>query len=263
MEQVIMNFIVNARDAMPQGGRIVIKTSLRDVTRGMPDVPPYVPAGAYVVMTISDTGVGIPKEVLDKIYEPFFTTKERGKGTGLGLSMVYGVVKEHKGYISVQSELNQGTAFTVYLPAARIEVKEDRAHKLPSVSGTETVLVVDDEQDILQAIQDALTSHGYKVFAVGDPITGAGIFKKLAGEIDLVITDIVMPGLNGKELIGQIKAVNPDVKVLAISGYTKYVAPKDEIGEINGFLQKPFESYYLLSVVRRILDARPHDLIRN
>jgi CheY-like chemotaxis protein len=214
-------------------------------------------------MTISDTGVGIPKEVLDKIYEPFFTTKERGKGTGLGLSMVYGVVKEHKGYISVQSELNQGTAFTVYLPAARIEVKEDRAHKLPSVSGTETVLVVDDEQDILQAIQDALTSHGYKVFAVGDPITGAGIFKKLAGEIDLVITDIVMPGLNGKELIGQIKAVNPDVKVLAISGYTKYVAPKDEIGEINGFLQKPFESYYLLSVVRRILDARPHDLILN
>ena len=263
MEQVIMNFIVNARDAMPQGGRIVIKTGLRDVTRGMPEVPPYVPAGAYVVMSVSDTGVGIPKELLDKIYEPFFTTKERGKGTGLGLSMVYGVVKEHKGYISVQSEVNQGTMFTVYLPAAHIEVKEDRNRNLPSVSGSETVLVVDDEQDILHAIQDALTSHGYKVFAVGEPLAATGIFKKLAGEIDLVITDIVMPGLNGKELIGQIKAINPEVKVLAVSGYTKYVAPKDEIGEINGFLQKPFESYYLLSVVRRILDARPHDLIRN
>ncbi len=264
LEQVIMNLIVNARDAMPQGGRITVRTALRIVVKGMIDVPPYVPPGDYVVMSVSDTGIGIPKDILDKIYEPFFTTKERGKGTGLGLSMVYGVVKEHKGFIAVQSEQNRGTVFTVYLPVSQTPVKaygEDQ--QLPALTGTETVLVVDDEQAILHAVQDALSVNGYKVFAVGDALAALGIFKRLANEIDLVITDIVMPGLNGKELIGRIKAVNPDVKVLAISGYTKYVAPKDEIGEINGFLQKPFESYYLLSVVRRILDARPRDLIRN
>ena len=263
MEQVIMNLIVNARDAMPSGGRIVIKTSTREVTKGMPDVPPYLPAGEYVIMTVSDTGLGIPRDVMGKIFEPFFTTKERGKGTGLGLSMVYGVVKEHKGYISVQSELNRGTAFTVYIPASRAETIIEEKRGQPSVSGSETILVVDDEPDILHAVQDALSSHGYKVFAVGDPAAGISIFKRLSGDIALIITDIVMPRINGKELIGQIKAVNPEVKVLAMSGYTKYVAPKNEIGEINGFLQKPFESYYLLSVVRRILDARPHDLIRN
>ncbi|HUJ19131.1 MAG TPA: ATP-binding protein [Nitrospirota bacterium] len=263
IEQIIMNLVVNARDAMPGGGRIVIKTTSREIVRGMPDVPAYILPGHYVIMTVTDTGTGIPKDIVSKIFEPFFTTKERGKGTGLGLSMVYGVIKEHRGYIMVQSEENRGTVFTIYLPASQAAVVKKEIKQLASVSGSETVLVVDDEPDILHAIQDTLSSHGYKVFAVSDPVSAINIFKKLSSEIDLVITDIVMPRLNGKELVGQIKAMNADVKVLAISGYTKYVAPKDEIGEINGFLQKPFESYYLLTVVRRILDAHPHELIPN
>ncbi len=263
MEQVIMNLIVNARDAMPNGGRIVIKTTDREITNGMPDVPPYVPPGEYVLISVGDTGTGIPRDIINKIFEPFFTTKERGKGTGLGLSMVYGVVKEHKGYIAVHSEQGKGTVFTIYVPASRTTVKTEEKQQMPSVSGSETVLIVDDEPDILHAVQDALTTHGYKVFAVSDPTVALSIFNKLSKETALVITDIVMPKLNGKELISRIKAINPDVKILAISGYTKYVAPKDEIGDINGFLQKPFESYYLLSVVRRILDAQTHDALKN
>ncbi len=263
MEQVIMNLIVNARDAMTNGGRIVIKTTERVVEKGMADVPAYVPPDHYVLLSVSDTGTGIPRDIINKIFEPFFTTKERGRGTGLGLSMVYGVVKEHKGYIAVQSEQGKGTAFSIYIPASRAVAKAEEKQQMPSVSGNETVLVVDDEPDILHAVQDALTTHGYKVFAVSDPAAAISIFNKLSKEIALVITDIVMPKLNGKELISRIKTVNPDVKILAVSGYTKYIAPKDEIGEINGFLQKPFESYYLLSVVRRILDAQSREMLRN
>jgi two-component system cell cycle sensor histidine kinase/response regulator CckA len=263
IEQVLMNLIVNARDAMPNGGKIVLKTTARNITRGMPDIPPYIPEGEYVIVTVTDTGIGIPREVLSKIFEPFFTTKERGKGTGLGLAMVYGVVKEHKGFVTVQSEQYKGSMFTIYLPSAPAAVPSDVQRQLPPVSGHESILVVDDEEDVLQAMQDSLSSHGYKVFAVSDPGSAISIFNKISGDIDLVITDIVMPRINGKELISQIKRINPSVKVLAVSGYAKYVAPNDEIGEINGFLQKPFESYYLLSVVRRILDARPHDLMRN
>lgn len=256
IEQIIMNLIVNARDAMPNGGRVIIRTKGRDVLRGMPDVPPYIPEGNYVLLSVIDTGVGIPKESVDKIFEPFFTTKERGKGTGLGLSMVYGAVQEHKGYISVQSEPGKGTNFTIYIPASEAEAPKEEKKEARAVSGNETILVIDDEQDILHAVQDTLTTHGYKVFSISDPASAIAIFKKLSAEIALVITDIVMPRINGKELISQIKAVNPDVKIVAISGYTKYVAPKDEIGEINGFLQKPFESYYLLTVIRRVLDEK-------
>jgi PAS domain S-box-containing protein len=262
MEQVIMNLIVNARDAMPKGGSIIIKTIAKTIVKDMTDVPPYVLPGEYVLLSITDTGMGMGKDVLNRIFEPFYTTKERGKGTGLGLSMVYGTVKEHKGYIVVQSEPGMGTVFTIYLPVLESAIRTEVKRPVTSVSGNETVLIVDDEHDILKAMQDTLSSHGYKVFAVSDPISALDIVKKMPRDIDLVITDIVMPRLNGKELISQIKTINSDVKVLAISGYTKYVAQTEEIGEINGFLQKPFESYYLLSVVRRILDVQPHDLVK-
>jgi two-component system, cell cycle sensor histidine kinase and response regulator CckA len=262
IEQVIMNLTVNARDAMTNGGRIVIKTTAKEITKHMSNVPAYVPPGQYVLLILSDTGTGMPKDVLSRIFEPFYTTKERGKGTGLGLSMVYGTVKEHKGYITVQSELGMGTAFTIYLPAAVSSVRTEVKRPVTSVSGNETILIVDDEHEVLNAMQDTLLSHGYKVFAATDPISALDIVKKRPREINLLITDIVMPVLNGKELISQIKTINSDVKILAISGYTQYVAQTEEIGDINGFLQKPFESYYLLSVVRRILDAQPHDLVK-
>ncbi len=262
MEQVIMNFIVNARDAMPKkGGRIVIHTQSRTIVKSMPDVPPYVPPGEYVQISVSDTGAGIPEDIVNKIFEPFFTTKEQGKGTGLGLSMVYGAVKDHEGYLSVQSTLGVGSVFTVYLPAAPLTAVAGTKVTLKQTSGKETLLVVDDEQDVLDIMRDSLESNGYKVFATSDSTVAMDIYRKIFHEVALVISDIAMPGIDGKELIRQIKTINPDVKVLAVSGYSRYIADKDEIKEIDGFLQKPFESYNLLSVVRRILDTKSKKLM--
>ncbi|HTP03600.1 MAG TPA: PAS domain S-box protein [Nitrospirota bacterium] len=261
IEQIVMNLMVNARDAMQRGGRIVIKTAVMCVKQGMQDIPTYILPGEYVVLSVSDTGTGIPESILNKIFEPFFTTKERGKGTGLGLSMVYGAVKEHKGYITVQSEPGAGTTFTVYLPASRTAAPELAKEPVTSVSGNETLLIVDDEDAILNAVREALTSHGYKVFAISDSPSALNIFRRIPQEIALVISDIAMPKMDGKELIKQIKGIKPEIKILAMSGHTKYIADKDGIREIDGFLKKPFESQYLLSVVRRILDAKPKNAI--
>jgi CheY-like chemotaxis protein len=264
IEQIVMNLIVNARDAMPKGGKIAIRTESIAVTKGMPGIPTYIHPGEYNVLTITDTGSGIPDDIVNKIFEPFFTTKEQGKGTGLGLSMVYGAVKEHQGYITVQSKLSVGTTFTVYLPVARSAPSEGgKAAPASPVSGSETLFIVDDEVEILSSMQEALTSQGYKVVPVNDPSIAMDTFKKISEEIALVITDIVMPQVDGKELIQQIKLIKPEVKILAISGYTKYVANKEEIKDINGFLQKPFESPHLLSVVRRILDTKPRSAVHS
>jgi CheY-like chemotaxis protein len=264
IEQVVMNLIVNARDAMPKGGKISITTEAIVVANGMPGIPPYIHPGEYIVLNVTDTGTGIPDDIVNKIFEPFFTTKEQGKGTGLGLSMVYGAIKEHQGYITVQSKLGVGTTFTVYLPVARSMPAESvKPLSVPSVSGHETLFVIDDEEAILNAMKETLTSNGYKVFAMSDPSGAVGMFQKISQEIALVITDIVMPRVDGRELIQQIKSIKPEVKVLAISGYAKYVADKDEIKEVNGFLQKPFESPHLLSVVRRILDTKPRSAVHN
>jgi two-component system cell cycle sensor histidine kinase/response regulator CckA len=224
--------------------------------KGISDVPPYVPPGEYVQISVSDTGSGIPEEIVNKIFEPFYTTKEQGKGTGLGLSMVYGAVKDHEGYLSVQSTLGIGTVFTVFLPTAALTTVAVTKAPVKQTTGKETLLIVDDEQDVLDIMRDSLESNGYKVFATCDSTVAMDIYRRIFHEVALVISDIVMPGIDGKELIRQIKVINPDVKVLAVSGYTRYVAEKDEIKEIDGFLQKPFESYNLLSVVRRILDAK-------
>ncbi len=255
LEQVVMNLIVNARDAMPEGGRIVIKSSFLQVGKNMSGIPSYIAAGEYVILTVSDTGKGIPVDIREKIFEPFFTTKEKGKGTGLGLSMVYGAVKEHKGYVTVDSELGEGAVFTVYLPVTR---RAAAAMKWPAESlyGDETILVVDDEEHILSAVQDPLERHGYTVLATTDPYGALDMFQKMHDQIALVMTDIVMPRMDGRELIKQIKRINKKTKILAVSGYTKYVADKEEIAEKDGFLQKPFESHILLSTIRRVLDKK-------
>ncbi len=256
IEQIVMNLIINARDAMPKGGKIAIKTSLVNVEQGMPNIPAYILPGAYIVLSIADTGIGIPKDVLTKIFEPFFTTKERGKGTGLGLSMVYGAVKEHKGYITVASEPGAGALFTIFLPASPAAALAPEKEPSGPIRGDETLLIVDDEEEMLNGVREALTSHGYKVFAMNDSPSALSVFRKLPQEIALVITDMAMPLMDGKELIKQIKEIKPEIKILAMSGHTKYIADKDGIREIDGFLKKPFESPYLLSVVRRILDAK-------
>jgi two-component system, cell cycle sensor histidine kinase and response regulator CckA len=256
IEQIVLNLIVNARDAMSKGGKIIIKTSVVNVAPGMPGIPNYILSGEYILLNVTDTGTGIQEDILNKIFEPFFTTKERGKGTGLGLSMVYGAVKDHKGYITVVSEIGRGTTFSIYLPALRMEDLALKRQSQNQVGGNETLLVVDDDETILKVVNETLSESGYKVFAMNDSISALNIFKKLPQEISMVITDIGMPKMDGRELIERIKEVKPEVKVIAISGQMKHIADKDGIRDIDGFLKKPFESTYLLSVVRRILDMK-------
>ncbi len=254
LSQVIMNLIVNARDAMPHGGRIVITTQYREVAPGIPGMPAYILPGEYIHLSIADTGSGIPDHIVQKIFEPFFTTKDRGKGTGLGLSMAYGAVKEHRGYITVESRLGAGTTFNVLLPLARVKTLESEEKPQVSVNGTETIMFVDDEEHVLSAVQETLTSHGYTVIAISDPAQAVERFKERSQDIALVITDMVMPKLEGQDLIRQLRVIRPEIKILAVSGYVKYVSKNEDIREIAGFLQKPFESRQLLTTVRRILD---------
>jgi nitrogen-specific signal transduction histidine kinase/CheY-like chemotaxis protein len=235
IEQVIMNFIVNARDAMPNGGRIVIKTVAKTVVKGMLDVPPYVESGDYVLLSVSDTGMGIPEEIINKIFEPFFTTKDQGKGTGLGLSMVYGAVKDHQGYLSVQSTVGVGSVFTVYVPAAPAAASMVTKTQ---AKGKETLLVVDDEEGVLDIMREALEGNGYKVFATSESNVALDIYRRIFHETALVITDVVMPRLDGKELIRQIKEINPAVKVLAVSGYSKLQARRRS-GTLRVFSKSP------------------------
>jgi PAS domain S-box-containing protein len=254
LEQVIMNLMVNARDAMPDGGLITIKTSLIEIERDRFNMPSYIMPGKYVLLTISDTGFGIPKEIINRIFEPFFTTKEKGKGTGLGLAMVYGVINDHKGYITVQSEAGKGSTFDVYLPVSGKATYKTLEQKLFSVSGHENILVVDDEEEVLNFIRDILETHGYKVLPAKNPLAAIDIFKKLGSEIHLVISDIVMPLMDGKELIKNLRAIKPDIKIIAVSGFSDEAVNKD-ILKIDDFLKKPFEINQLLSKVRRVLDT--------
>lgn len=254
LEQVIMNLIVNAKDAMPDGGLITITTSLIEIQRDRFNMPTYIMPGRYVLLTVSDTGCGIPKDIINRIFEPFFTTKEKGKGTGLGLASVYGIIKDHKGYITVQSEIDKGSVFDVYLPISDKTIYTTIKQKLFSVEEHENILLVDDEEDVLNFIKDTLESHGYKVIPARNPLAAVDIFKKLSGDIHLVLTDIVMPLMEGKELIKNLRTIKPDIKIIAISGYSDEVITKDNI-MIDEFIKKPFEVYQMLSTVRHILDT--------
>jgi len=257
LEQVMMNLIVNARDAMPEGGRLDIATRYRELASGVTDVPSYVLPGNYVQLTVTDTGTGMPDHVVQKVFEPFFTTKPRGKGTGLGLSMVYGTVKEHGGYIIVQSQAGRGSTFTIYLPVRHAVASRAEKTEVLLLKGNEVILYVDDQEETLSAVREILTKQGYKALTASDPARALELFKEKQHEIALVITDMVMPEIDGKELIRQLHAIDPELKILAVSGYMNFVAGKEDIREIAGFLQKPFESTKLLSAIRRILDTRP------
>ncbi len=254
LEQVVMNIIVNAGDVMPNGGVITVATSSVDLQRDARQVHPLLEPGKYVVIKITDTGPGIPEEIRDKIFDPFFTTKGPGKGTGLGLAMVYGIVKEHRGVINVRTKLGRGTTFEIYLPASGKLIPRLERPLVSSVAGREKILVVDDEEDIVSFIKDVLESQGYKVLATTNPVYALDIFKEINDTIDLVISDIIMPLVNGRELIGHFKLIKPAVRILAISGYEAGTIGKND-RDINGFIRKPFEGTYLLTVVRRVLDT--------
>ncbi|MFA5073549.1 MAG: PAS domain S-box protein [Nitrospirota bacterium] len=259
IEQVIMNLLINARDAMPKGGRIVITSEHKIISKGMIGIPAYIEPDEYVQITITDTGIGIPKEIRDKIFEPFFTTKDRGKGTGLGLSMCYGAIKDHNGYILLKSRVDVGTTFTILLPVSKTTITIVNKEVNMPIAGTETILLVDDEKDILSAMQEALFMNGYTVMQTSDPVSAVDIFRKKTKDIALVVTDMVMPNLNGKELMKQLRIINPEIRILAISGYIDYVAHQEDIKNTAWFLQKPFQSQELLVTIRKILDSKTNN----
>ena len=257
LEQVIMNLMVNARDAMPDGGLIAIKTCFTEVTADRRNMPAYVGPGKYIVLTIADTGSGIPPMIIDRIFDPFFTTKEKGKGTGLGLATVYGIVKDHKGYISVKSDIGKGTSFDIYLPVSGKIVRDVAKPQVISIEGNENILLIDDDREVLDLIKDILETHGYHVMPVNNSLTAIDFFKNNADKIQLVITDIVMPLMEGNELIKIIKEIKPDIRTVVISGYSDEPVNK---GDVDFFLKKPFEGVELLSAIRRILDRGKRNL---
>ncbi len=259
LEQVITNLAMNAMDAMAGGGTLTIATSALDAAAQPPPLRPLLPAGRCVVLSVGDTGEGIPPEVRSRIFEPFFTTKPVGKGTGLGLAMVYGIVKSHGGEIRVRSETGVGTTFEIYLPAldrpAGLRMPAFAAGPHFDAAGSECVLIVDDEPDVLSYIKDTLDAHGYKTFATDNPVYAQELFSEMAGDIDLVVTDMVMPLLNGAELTRQFKASNRQLKVIGITGFSGGMIAA-AAGELDALIRKPFDSAKLLSTVRTVLDAR-------
>jgi len=256
LEQVLMNLMVNARDAMPDGGLITIKTGVIEIGRnGFINTSAYIKAGKYILMSVSDTGCGIPAEIRDRIFDPFFTTKEKGKGTGLGLASVYGIVKDHKGYISVQSEVEKGTTFDIYLPVSERIVPLLVTPKTFSIEGSESILLIDDDKDVMNLIRDMLESHGYTVMPFNNPLTAVDIFKNQSSRIQLVITDIMMPLMEGGELIKSLRQVRPDIKIIAISGYTDTNIINNKEIIVDAFMKKPFEKLEMLSTVRRLIDT--------
>ncbi|MBS1112829.1 MAG: domain S-box, partial [Nitrospirae bacterium] len=253
IEQIMMNLLVNARDAMPDGGLITITSRVMDVGGDHANIPSYVQPGRYVMLSVSDTGTGIPKEVINRIFDPFFTTKEKGKGTGLGLATVYGIIKDHKGYISVQSSLGKGTTFEIYFPVSDRSCQEVVKPRVSMIEGNENILIVDDDNDVLNLISDLLETHGYHVMPVSNSLNAIDVFKSNLTKINLVITDIVMPLMEGNDLIKILKNIKPEIRILVISGYSDGAIRED--GSIDAFLKKPFERMELLTIVRRILDT--------
>jgi len=257
LEQVITNLAMNAMDAMPGGGTLTITTSTMEIRAHSPSIRPFLAPGKYVVLSVADTGTGIPPEVRSRMFEPFFTTKPVGKGTGLGLAMVYGIVKSHQGEVWVRSEPGVGTTFEIYLPSldrpAGVPREFDGA-PLFEAAGNECVLIVDDEQDVLSYIKDTLDSHGYKTFATDSPVYAQELFHEMSDDIALVITDMVMPLLNGAELARQFKAVKNDVRVLGISGFSGGTSA-NETKYFDALIKKPFDGAKLLTSVRSVLDA--------
>jgi PAS domain S-box-containing protein len=257
IEQIILNLAVNARDAMPRGGTFRIETANVEVDESYANRHLDLRAGSYVAISISDTGDGIDNETLSHIFEPFFTTKEVGKGTGLGLSTVYGIVKQCGGHISVHSEPGRGTTFKLLLP--RTEDRADDAHEdrpaAELLSGSETVLLVEDDQFVRKLARKILQAYGYTVLEAQDAAQAVSISEAHKGPIDLVLTDVVMPRMNGYEAVERIKGVRPSLKVIYMSGHTISAAAHYALLDPMPFLQKPFSPGSLLRKVRDTLDS--------
>jgi two-component system, cell cycle sensor histidine kinase and response regulator CckA len=257
LEQIVMNLVVNARDAMPTGGKLTIETASVHLDR----TPTYhvnsIARGEYVRLSVSDTGCGMSPEVQAEIFKPFFTTKDEEKGTGLGLSTVFGIVTQNGGALDVTSKIGEGTRFDVYLPRAVSEVAKstNRTVPLQSLGGHETILLVEDDEDVRVLIRDELRKRGYRIVEARNGIEACLVATPYIGKLQLLLTDIVMPGMSGTELARHLRVIKPELKLLFISGYT------DDIGigagdSMCAYLQKPFTPEALGGTVRELLDMK-------
>ena len=254
MEQVLLNLYINAWQAMPAGGTILIDAK-NMVLKGSFSKAFDIQPGRYVCVSISDTGIGIDPAIQTRIFEPFFTTKEMGRGTGLGLASSYGIIKNHDGAIDFVSQPGKGTTFYIYLPASDADVESEAAMTDIISRGTETLLLIDDEEVILQVGQPMLESLGYKVMTALDGKTAVEIFRQFSEEIALVILDVIMPGMSGGAIFDALKAINPQVQVLLASGYSLSGQAEDILSRgCVDFIQKPFSLEQLSVRLRDILD---------
>jgi CheY-like chemotaxis protein len=258
--QLIMNLSVNARDAMPEGGKLIFETANCVLDEKFCESPEGTGAlpGQYVRLSISDTGMGMTKQCMDHIYEPFFTTKEVGKGTGLGLAIVYGIINSHKGHIVCKSMVGKGTTFDVYFPAlpASYQYDPDEVVDL-KVSGSETLLLVDDDESVRNLGFEMLSKLGYQVITATDGESAIKQYKSRKNEIDMILLDLLMPGMGGHKCLEQLLKVNPEAKILIASGH----AGNDDTGnrivaKAAGFVSKPYKVNEISKAIRNILDGR-------
>ena len=255
LEQVLVNLAVNARDAMPDGGRLVVEVEPADLDEEYAYMHPDTEPGAYVRLKVSDTGVGMDAETVERVFEPFFTTKE--DGTGLGLATVYGIVTGVGGRIDVYSEPGMGTTVKVHLPASQGEAVESESHADPRPGGDgEVILVVEDEPDVRRMAERILTKNGYSVIATGGGEEALEVCGRPGQAIDLLLTDVIMPEMLGTELVDRAKALRPKLTVVFMSGYSHEVLAPEALAEQNGsaFIEKPFSASELLRVIRALLD---------
>jgi CheY-like chemotaxis protein len=266
LEQVLVNLAVNARDAMPKGGQLLILTETTRLDVAHTSAHPEARAGDFVCLSVTDTGTGIAAEHLPHLFEPFFTTKEVGKGTGLGLATVYGIVQQHEGWIEVASQPGAGSTFKIFLPAIEpppAGVSAPEPVEAKPVGGSETILLVEDDEAVRSLTSRILRRSGYHVHEAASGPQALELWRAHKQEIALVLTDMIMPEhMNGRELAEQLRAERPDLKVIFISGYSGETVGKDTAFPWRtgtGFLQKPCHSHTLLQTVREALDQKRHE----
>jgi two-component system cell cycle sensor histidine kinase/response regulator CckA len=255
IDQVLMNLATNARDAMPNGGSLTIRTDVVKLDGTFKNTHGFGRSGAYAQLSVSDSGVGMDEKTMARIFDPFFTTKEVGKGTGLGLASVYGIVKQHGGYITVKSELLQGTTFDIYLPLVETTIPSVAEPSPVPARGLETILVIEDDRDVRNLITRILTAQGYTTLEAENGDDAMKVFDGHKEEIKLVILDVVMPGKNGRQVFDEITQVEPETRAIFMSGYTGDIVIDKGIEKENvDFLQKPLSITSLLRKIREVLD---------
>jgi len=259
LEQAVLNLVLNARDAIEIGGTVTFSTGIAELDTVKSGIPDQVPPGSYAVLTIADDGPGIPPEILAHVFEPFFTTKDGGKSPGLGLATVHGIVKQHQAFVQVETEAGRGSRFVVYLPRVQAPAPPRPRHsERRSTRGLETLLLVEDEPQICAVLAEALSAHGYRILVAAGGDEALFLFEQNATSIQLVVSDVDMPGMSGYDLAQRLKTIRPEVRIIFISGFAEeQLATAHETGLVAAFLSKPFSAQTLARTIRDVLSRQP------